>query len=169
MDLPPLLSALDARVLVSGPQGERSIQIDSLITGYYETVLSTDEIITELVVPPQAGWCSAYLKVTTRSADDWPALGIAAALRLEGDMVQSCRLFIGAATDRPTRLVAAEAVLTGAVVDTATVRRIGEAALDSVEFIGDAQGSAAYKKELLRVYLGRTVKSAMAQAAGSGK
>jgi carbon-monoxide dehydrogenase medium subunit len=162
MDLPPLLAALDARVMTAGPSGERVIPVDSLIAGYYETVLQRDELIVKVVVPPQAGKQSAYLKVTTRSADDWPALGVAASLKLEGGIVAACRLFVGAATDRPTRLAAAEAILSGCPPEPATLRRAGDAAADEVDLIGDDQGSAAYKKELVRVYVGRAIAAAVA-------
>jgi aerobic carbon-monoxide dehydrogenase medium subunit len=169
MDLPPLLAALDAAVIVTGPAGERRIPVDALIKGYYETVLAGNELIATLVVPPQEGLRSAYAKVTTRSADDWPALGVAASLRLDRGQVRACRLFVGAATDRPTRLAAAEAVLTGRAADAATLKRAADAAVEEVDFMADAQGSAAYKKELLRVHLVRVVQSALAAEPGNVK
>lgn len=167
MDLPPLLSALDAHVVVLGPAGERRIPVDALIKGYYETDLKGNELIATLIVPPQTGRRSAYVKVTTRSADDWPALGVAASLAMEGHFVRSCRLFVGAATDRPTRLLAAEAVLAGRVPDAALLRRAGEAAAEGVEFLADAQGSGAYKKELLKVYTGRVIAAALADGSAA--
>jgi carbon-monoxide dehydrogenase medium subunit len=167
MDLPPLLSALDAYVVAVGPSGERRIQVDALIKGYYETRLAGNELIASLVVPPQAGRHSAYVKVTTRSADDWPALGVAASLSMERNAVRNCRLFVGAATDRPTRLLAAEAVLAGQIPDAALLRRAGEAAAEGVEFLGDPQGSGAYKKELLKVYLGRVITTALADGSAA--
>jgi carbon-monoxide dehydrogenase medium subunit len=162
MDLPPLLAALGASVLTSGAAGERTIAVDSLITGYYETVLQRDELIVKLVVPSQAGRRSAYMKVTTRSADDWPALGVAVSLRLEAGVVAASRLFVGAATDRPTRLAAAEAVLAGRAPEAEALRMAGDAAADEVDIIGDDQGSAEYKRELLRVVLGRAIIAALA-------
>lgn len=168
MDLPPLLSALDAHVVASSQRGERRIAVDALITGYYETTLAKDELITKLIVPSQRQRSSAYIKVTTRSADDWPALGVAASLRVEAGAVQSCRLFMGAATDHPIRLTDAEQLLAGRKPDVALLARAGEAAAEAADFIGDAQGSAAYKKELLRVYLGRAVTAAMDNTADGG-
>lgn len=157
MDLPPLLAALDARVVAAGASCTRTIPVAELIAGYYETVLDKDELIVELAVPAQAGWRSNYLKITTRSADDWPALGVAVNLRLDGGRVRESRLFVGAATDRPTRLAQAEAVLAGQPPEKAVLRRAAEAAAEEVECIGDDQGSAAYKKELLRVNLARAI------------
>jgi len=164
-DLPPLLSALGARVVVAGPKGERTVPVEGLSTGYYETVLARDELVTSVVVPPLGKKRAAYLKCTTRSADDWPALGMAVALETEGDtanaVVRTASVFIGAATDKPTRLAAAEGALRGGRADEATLARAGDAAADELAVVGDARGSAAYKKQLARVYLRRAVRAAL--------
>src|SRR5438105_3823520 len=153
MDLPPLLAALGASVEVAGPRGARTIAIEELFAGYYETVLAKDELIAKLVVPPLAGRRAAYLKVTTRSADDWPALGVAVALDAQsGGHVRAADLFISAATEKPIRLRAAEAVLRGSEIAEPALRRAGEAAADEIEPIADAHGSASYKKALARVF-----------------
>ena len=88
-DLPPVLSALGARVAVAGPKGERTVPVERLVTGYYETVLARDELITAVSVPALGKKRAAYLKCTTRSADDWPALGMAVALETEGDAIRT--------------------------------------------------------------------------------
>ncbi len=96
-----------------------------LCTGYYETVLARDELITAVAVPPLGKKRAAYLKCTTRSADDWPALGLAVALETDGDAIRAATVFIGAATDKPTRLTAAESALRGARADEAALARAG--------------------------------------------
>ena len=63
MDLPPVLIALGARVVVQGKTGERTIPVADLFAGYYETVLAKDELISSLIVPAQDGRRAAYLKV----------------------------------------------------------------------------------------------------------
>ena len=160
MDLPPLLVALGARVDVLGPDGARSIAVEDLFTGYLETVLRRNELIARLVIPAQAGATAAYLKVTTRAADDWPALGVAVRLRMEGDRIRDAAVVISAATDRVTRLPAAEAALRGARADDGTLRRLGEA-VATAPVIGDAHGSEAYKRALLRVHAGRAIRRAL--------
>ena len=54
MDLPPVLIALGASVLIAGPSGERTLTVEDLLTGYYETALARNELITEVHVPAQA-------------------------------------------------------------------------------------------------------------------
>lgn len=166
MDLPPVLIALGARLVVAGPKGERELPLEKLHAGYLETTLARNELIAEVIVPKQAPRRAAYLKCTTRSADDWPALGLAAVLDTDGNALREARLVVSAATDTPRRLTAAEGVLRGARVDDASLKRAGDAAAEEAGVIGDAHGSAAYKRELLRVYLGRAVRSAMAMSNG---
>jgi carbon-monoxide dehydrogenase medium subunit len=160
MDLPPLLAALDASALVQGPKGTRSIPVEGLATGYMETSLAGDELIAEVHVPTRPGRRVSYRKVTTRCADDWPALGIAIALDVGRDgALSDTRVVVSAAVDRPTRLSAVEAVLNGARLDEAVLERAAQAAAEQ-ELIGDQHGSAAYKRELLRVHLKRALREA---------
>jgi carbon-monoxide dehydrogenase medium subunit len=169
MDLPPVLAALGARVIVAGPKGERTIAVENLFAGYYETVLARTELITRLIVPAQTNKRAAYMKVTTRSADDWPALGVAVALDEAGGTIGNVDLFVSAATEKPLRLRAAEAVLRGGTADEAALRRAGEAAASEVECMADARGSASYKKELVRVFVARAVRKALGRGDAQGR
>ena len=156
MDLPPLLSALGARASIAGPAGERSVPVEALYAGYLENTLARDEIITHLIVPALGARRAAYLKCTTRSADDWPAVGMAVVI--DGEDV---RVVLGAATDKPTRLVAAEKALKGNdLTNPKTLRQAAEAAAEEVAIESDQHGSADYKKQLIRVYLQRTIHEA---------
>jgi carbon-monoxide dehydrogenase medium subunit len=161
MDLPPVLMALGATLTVTGPKGERKIAVEELFTGYYETVLEKNELIAEVHVPSQGAKKAAYMKVTTGSADDWPALGVAAVIDGDGKAIKSARIVASAATDRATRLRAAEAVLNGKSVDDKLLAQAGDAAVGEAEFIADVRGSVPYKKELMKVYVRRAVRAAM--------
>lgn len=165
MDLPPVLIALGASITTVSPAGERTLPLDKLYLGYLETTLGRSELIAEVNVPAQGSRRAAYLKCTTRSADDWPALGVAVALDSDGAVIRDARIVIGAATDTPTRLAKAEAILRGARADDAVLRRAGEAGAAEAAVIGDQHGTAAYKKELVRVYVARAVRAAMASDA----
>jgi carbon-monoxide dehydrogenase medium subunit len=166
MDLPPVLIALGARVAVAGPAGARMIPVESLFAGYFETVLRRDELITAVVVPAQGGSRAAYLKCTTRAAHDWPALGVAVSLDCEGTSVRAARIVISAATEKPIRLPGAETALLGGVLDDAVLRRAGDAAADEAQTISDGQGSAAYKRQLVRVYVRRALSAALGAGVG---
>ena len=151
MDLPPMLIALDASVAIAGPDGERSLAVEDLLTGYYETALAKNELITELRIPAQGSTRSVYCKVTAGSADDWPALGVAVALTAEGSRVKSARIVVSAATVKAMRLTSAEQALIGAEASDKTLAKVAEAAAAEADIIADLRGSASYKRELLRV------------------
>jgi len=161
MDLPPVLMALGADVAVTGPKGERNVALENLFAGYYETVLEKNELIAALRIPAQGKTRAAYMKVTTGSVEDWPALGVAVALDVEGSAVKSARVVVSAATEKATRLKSAEQALTGATIDEKTLARAGDAAASEAECISDVRGSAAYKRELVRVYVGRAARAAL--------
>jgi carbon-monoxide dehydrogenase medium subunit len=161
MDLPPVLIALGARVKVARPSGARSIAVEDLFAGYYETVLKRDELIEALIVPSQAGRNSAYLKCTTRAVHDWPALGVAVCVDGDRSAIRNATVVVSAATEKPVRLPATEKLLAGSRFDEALLRAAGDAAAKEVEPITDSQGTAAYKRELVRVYVGRALRTAI--------
>lgn len=167
MDLPPVLAALGATVSIAGPKGSRDVAVENLFSGYYETVLEQGELITDVVLPAQRGWSSAYLKCTTRSADDWPALGVAVSLRLQDGVVAQARLVVSAATEMLTRLTGAEAVLTNATADETAFARAADAAAAEAVMVEDARGAADYKTQLLRVHLKRALVRAVCDGAVS--
>jgi carbon-monoxide dehydrogenase medium subunit len=161
MDLPPVLMALGATMTITGPKGERKLAVEELFSGYYETVLEKNELIAEVHVPTQGAKKGAYYKVTTGSADDWPALGVAAVLESDGNAIKSSRIVASAATDKATRLKSVEAVLNGKTIDDKLLGQAGEAALGDCEFIADVRGSVPYKRELMKVYVRRAVRAAL--------
>ncbi len=165
MDLPPVLSALGARVSVAGAKGGRELPLVELYAGYYETVLEKNELITAVTVPALGGRKAAYMKVTSRTADDWPALGVAVSFEYQDGALRDPVVVVSAATEKVTRMAGAEKVLQGAAPDDAALNRAGEAAVAEAAILADAHGSAAYKRELLRVYLRRAVRQALADGA----
>jgi len=167
MDLPPVLMALGASLTVVGPNGERSLPVEDLFTGYYETVLALNELIALVHVPAQKSKQAAYLKVTTGAVDDWPALGVAVVIVNDDDVVKSARIVASAATEKAIRLTSAEAVLQGNHIDDKLLRRAADAAVEEVEFVSDVRGSAPYKRELMRVYVQRAVRVAWMKAEGA--
>jgi carbon-monoxide dehydrogenase medium subunit len=164
MDLPPVLIALGASVSIAGPSGERAMAVEDLLTGYYETALAKNELITQVRVPAQGASRAVYFKVTTGSADDWPALGVAVSLDMAGSNVKSARIVVSAATTKASRLIAAEKALIGKTADDATLKCVAEAAVDEADILADVRGSVSYKRELLRVYAARAVRAAMQQS-----
>ncbi len=161
LDLPPVWTALGAQVHIRSRAAQRTIPVEQLFAGYYETTLVQGEVIEAIEVPLKPDWRSHYAKVTTRAAHDWPALGIAVSAKTDGKRIDDLRLVLSAAVDRPTRLAAAEQVLRGASVDDAVLAKAGEAAAGEVQLESDLRGTADYKTHLLRVHLARAIKTVL--------
>ncbi|WP_226553939.1 FAD binding domain-containing protein [Celeribacter naphthalenivorans] len=159
MDLPPVLVALDAIAVTEGPEGSREIPVAELHAGYYETVLNGDELIREVIIPAQDARRMTYLKCTTRAVKDWPALGVALTGVFEGDTLEDPRLVIGSVAETPIRVDEAETVIKGRSLTDKVIREAGEAASANVETIPDELGSAAYKSQLVRVYVERALRA----------
>ena len=162
MDLPPVLIALGASVTAVGPKGERSLKVEDLLTGYYETALDKNELIAAVTIPAQGTRRAAYIKFTAGSAEDWPALGIAVSVEAAGDTLRSAIVVASAATVKAVRLASAEAALKGARVDDKALKAAGDAGAQEAEVLSDVRGSAAYKRELIRVHVGRAIRQALA-------
>jgi carbon-monoxide dehydrogenase medium subunit len=164
MDLPPILIALAASVSVAGSNGQRRIPLEDFFTGYFETALQKNEMIVALCIPPQGSAWAEYVKVTTGSAEDWPALGLAVSVEADETGIRSARIVVSAATEKAVRLRAAEQCLCGTALDEKTLRRAGETAADEVECISDLRGSATYKRELVRVLVQRALQAGLGRA-----
>jgi carbon-monoxide dehydrogenase medium subunit len=161
MDLPPILMTLGARVHAVSRRGERWIDAQELVRAYYQTSIANDELITEVHVPAQPSDArTGYEKFTALSADDWPTVGVAVWYRTEVGRIVEGRIAVSAATERPARIAAAEAVLTGASATAATFARAADAAADAIEPLADIRGTAAYKREMVRVHVRRALEKA---------
>ena len=161
MDLPPVLMTLGARVRAVSRRGERWIDVNDLVLGYYQTAIAADELIADVHVPAQpADARTWYEKFTALSADDWPTVGVAVWYLVAGGRIAEARVAVSAATERPVRVPSAEAILTGAALDEATFREAADAAADAVEPLADIRGSAAYKREMVRVHVRRALERA---------
>jgi carbon-monoxide dehydrogenase medium subunit len=164
-DPPPTLIALGATAKATSPNGSRVIPLDAFFTGYYETVLNPDEIITELFVPKMAANTgAAYLKFLPRTADDYATVSAAAVLTLDKSKktISDVRIALGSVGSTPIRATAAEAVLKGQPVKTEGFAEAAEKAKEAVDPISDFRGSAGYKKEMAGVFVRRALEKALA-------
>jgi aerobic carbon-monoxide dehydrogenase medium subunit len=160
-DPPPMLMALDAKVVAASSGGERIVPVDELFVDVFTTSLRPGEIITSVRLPPlAAGTHATYLKFLPQTADDYATVSVAATLRLAADgTVADVRVALGAAGPTPVRARAVEDALRGAPPDA---KRIADAAArvdaDIAPF-DDVRGSAAYKREMARVWTERALVS----------
>ena len=163
-DTAPVLWSLGARVRLAGPGGERTVPVAALYRddGIEYLAKRADEIVTEIVLPPADGWRSAYLKLRRRGSFDFPILGVAAALRLEGDVVREARIVLGAVASLPREAPKAAAVLVGHRLTAETIEAAADAAAGPAKPLDNTDLTHPYRKKVTRVYVAR----ALARLAG---
>ncbi|PYN17716.1 MAG: 4-hydroxybenzoyl-CoA reductase [Candidatus Rokuibacteriota bacterium] len=163
-DTAPVLWSLGARIRLDGPGGARTIPVSALFRddGIQYLAKRPDEIVTEITLPAAAGWRSVYLKLRRRGSFDFPILGVAAAARLEGDVVREARIVLGAVASTPREAPKAAQALIGRRLTTETIEAAAEAAAGPAKPLDNTDLTHPYRKKVTRVYVAR----ALARLAG---
>ena len=161
-DMCVALAALDAKIHVAGPSGEREIAFADFhrlpgTTPQRDTNLHPDEIATAAELPAQ-GFAKnyTYLKIRDRLSYAFALVSVAAALELDGDTIKEARLALGGVAHKPWRDTSAEAALRGKAATPATFTHAAELVLR------DAKGFAhnAFKIDLARKVIVRALTQA---------
>jgi len=166
LDTPPALLAMDGQIIARSQRGQRTIPTDRFFTGYYETVLAQDEIVTEILIPTQpAGSGTAFLKFLPATRDDYATVSVAARVALnDNGTVAEARVALGAAAMVPIRARVAEAILAGKAADEKMFQEAASVVPDAIEPISDFRGSAEYKRKMAVVHVRRALAEACAKA-----
>ncbi len=159
---PPLLS-FSASARIAGPDGERTLSLESFFTGPGETVLQEGELLIEVTLPePARGIGSVYLKHCPRGSMDIAVVGVAVmvALSTGKGKVEACRIGLGAVGPAPFRATGAEELLQGEKITELLVQEVAKKAAEESRPISDIRGSAEYRREMVRVLTARALRMA---------
>ena len=148
-DLPAAVLALGGSLVAEGPNGQREIAVADFFTGYFESALSDDEMLTEVRVPKAPGASWSYQKFNRR-AQDWAIVGVAA-VEVQG-AAQIALVNMGST---PIRAEAVEAALAGG----ASAAEAAEAAADGTDAPTDLNASPEYRDHLARVLTKRALEA----------
>ena len=148
-DLPAAILALGGSLVAEGPNGQREIGVADFFTGYFESALSDDEMLTEVRVPKAPGASWSYQKFNRR-AQDWAIVGVAA-VEVQG-AAQIALVNMGST---PLRAEAVEAALAGG----ASAVEAAEAAADGTDAPTDLNASPEYRDHLARVLTKRALEA----------
>jgi xanthine dehydrogenase YagS FAD-binding subunit len=158
-DLAPPLIALEARVCLAGPSGERSLPLEQFVTGpehqvRRENVLADAEVLTEVQLPAcPPGWQGTYLKARERTAGDFPLVSVAVGYSLIGGRMRQARLVLGGVAPTPWRSRDAEEVLEDGVPSRDLVHQATDAALAAARPLAHN----AFKLDLARALVPRAI------------
>jgi carbon-monoxide dehydrogenase medium subunit len=148
-DLPAVVLALGGTLVARGPGGERTIPATDFFTGFLETALAPDELLTEIRVPKVAGAGWSYQKFNRRALD-WAIVGVAA---VKNGHTGLALVNMGST---PLRATAVEQALgSGASIEDAAM-----AAPEGTEPPTDLNASPDYRRHLAQVLVRRALQEA---------
>ncbi len=153
-DMTVLLLALDASLVLTDGEGDRTLPMTSFYKGYKQLDKAPGEILTEILIPEMAdGMRVHWEKVSKRQCLDIATVNSAIRLRLEAGRVADIGLAVGGVAPIPLELRATCETLRGQAIDLATVEQALAVAQREISPISDVRGSADYKRLLTRQLL----------------
>ncbi len=159
-DWPAVMLALEATIVVKGPQGERRIAAADFFNGFYMTALAEDEIITEIRLPlPPANTGMSYQKFM-QPASRFAIVGCAAVVTKKGNTCERVRVAFTGVSEAPFRDEKVEAALSGQPADADHIAKAAGQAAADVSIMSDHFASEEYRQHLTRVYAKRALTAA---------
>lgn len=155
-ELPTVAVALEARMVIAGPAGHRTVDAAEFFTGTFQTALEPDELLVEAVFPPITGegWGFAELAGTR---GDFAVVGVAARLARREQQVTAARVVCCAVGTRPVRLPEVEAELVGHRIDDASIAAAGRQTVATLDPPADVHAGKEYRREAAGVLVGRAI------------
>ncbi len=149
-DLPAALLALDATFIAHGPSGTRELPATDFFSGFLETALAADELLTEIRVP-KTGAASFDYQRFSRRAQDWAVVGALAIRNGVGDRVALVNM-----GSTPLRARAVESAL----AEGASVEDAARLAAVDTDPPGDLRATPEFREHLARVLVRRALEAA---------
>jgi aerobic carbon-monoxide dehydrogenase medium subunit len=164
-ELPAAVSALDGRMLVRGPDGERTVPAADFFLGPLTTAIEPGELLVAVELePPPPGSGSAFLEVA-RTHGAFALAAAAAVLHLDDSgVVDHARVALAGLGGVPYVPAWLDEVAGGEAPDEALFRRVGERVRDEVDPFDDVHASAQYRKRVAAVLTARALATAAARA-----
>jgi carbon-monoxide dehydrogenase medium subunit len=158
-----LAATLDVELVIVSLRGQRNVRPNEYFVTALTTTLEPDELLTEVRLPLlDDGWRTGFAEFSRR-AGDYALVMCAAFLRFEKGRIAEARIGVGGATDRASRITAAEALLTGTEGGPDIFHDAGNIAAETIDPLEDIHASAAYRRDLVRAMVGRALNQACAR------
>jgi carbon-monoxide dehydrogenase medium subunit len=156
--------ALNAEVVARSKSGERVIPATEFFIDPFTTALKPDEIVTEIRIPIPSGQAGGAYNKLERKVGDFATVAVAVQVEMSGGKVT--RAGIGLTSVGPTNIKAtqAENALQGQELTDDTIREAARLAATAADPKDDIRGSAAYKKDVVRVFVQRGLRTALGRA-----
>ncbi len=160
-----VLVALEAKIRIAGPKGERLLLLKDFYRGPGETELARAEIVTEVNIPPIARpYGASYLKHTLRREMDIAIVGAAVFLIPEGSVVKKIRIALGSVGPRTILAENAQKAIEGKSYSSGLVEEAARAAAEKdASYIDDVRSTGGYRRTITAVLVRRAIEAAWAK------
>ncbi|ROP28854.1 xanthine dehydrogenase small subunit [Couchioplanes caeruleus] len=148
-DLPPVLLALGADVVLADADGERSVPLADYYTGYRRSVRRADELIRAVRIPLPLAGLTAFHKIAKRRFDDISSVALGFALDVADGTVVRARIGLGGVAATPIRARATEAALEGQPWTAETAEAAARVLRGEGTPLDDHRASAGYRAAML--------------------
>ena len=156
--------AFGADIVATSESGQRVIHAQDFFKGPFTTSLNPDEVVTEVRIPVARGGAGgAYLKLERR-VGDFATVAVGVQIEMDGDKIARAGIGLTAVGPQNIKAVEAERHLHGKEPTDAVIAEAARLAAAAAEPKDDARGSAAYKKDVVRVFVQRGLKTAIGRA-----
>src|SRR6266550_2904944 len=159
-----VMLAYGADLVARSQAGERILHADGFFEGSFTTTLRPDEVMTEIRIPVRKGRSGgAYLKLE-RKVGDFATVAVAVQVELDGNKIASAGIGLTAVGPHNLKATEAEKFLHGKEPSDEVIAEAARLAAGAAEPKDDLRGSAAYKKDLVRVFVQRGLRTAIGRS-----
>ena len=154
------LMALGASVTLQSASGTRKVALKDFYTGVRKTVMQADEMLVDISFPAmKTTQRGTFIKLALRRAQAISIVDVALLLDLKAELVTSASITLGAVAPTIIHATEAESYLEGKTLTEDVIAEAARLAMDASKPIDDIRGSAAYRREMVRVCAARGLRS----------
>jgi CO/xanthine dehydrogenase FAD-binding subunit len=166
-ELPAVMLALEAGLLLRSARGERRLPASAFFTGLFETALEPDEILAEVAIPALPPGTGCAFREVSRRHGDYALVGAAAVVTLDGGICTGARITFLSVGEGPTEAVEAGRGLRGHALNEDAIAAAAEtASTTDIDPPADIHASEAYRRHLARVLTRQVLTAAAERARG---
>ena len=158
-DLAPVMVALGADYLLTGPAGERVVPAARFYNndGINYLTKQPDEVLAKVRLPAPGDWDAVYHKLRRRGSFDFPVLGVAAWVRWDGITAADARIVLGGVASHPQEVPEAAAALRGRPLSAEVIAAAADAAYRPAKPMDNTDFDLSWRKQMTRVYVTRAL------------
>jgi carbon-monoxide dehydrogenase medium subunit len=159
-----IMMALNAELVAQSKSGERVIPVDGFFQGPFTTTLRPDEVVTAIRIPLPAGHAGGAYQKLERRVGDFATVAVSVHVELDGHKVKQAGIGLTSVGATNIKAKQAEKALIGHELNDDVIAEAARLAAAESEPKDDIRGTAAYKKDIVRVFVQRGLKLARARA-----